>query len=121
METAKTYAVQIYSGTAFAFLSLLSIILYTDPYTAALSTHLVFYISLFFFSSGMAIVAGMIFRRIFGKRLYILSFWDSFRQGMLIGVLTVSAMLLQTQGLLYWWVVLGLVMFLAVIELLFSS
>lgn len=117
----KSHLTQIIAGTTLSLLSLVSIVLYTDPYSATLVTHSVFYLSLFFFGSGTAVMAGLGVRRLISQQLYVVSFFESFRQGLLIGVLIVSSLLLQSQGLLYWWVVLGLVLFLAVIELLFST
>lgn len=120
LALAKSHLSQIIVGTVLSLLSLVSIVLYTDPFTSGLVTHFVFYVSLYFFVSGVAIVLGMYIRRYIAPNLYATTFWESFRQGMFVGIMVVACMLLQAQGLLFWWIVLGLVLFLVVCELLFS-
>lgn len=120
-ETSKTHLLQILVGTVLSYISLTALIVYTDPYSATLTTHLFFYLSFFFAIAGTFTTLGMYARRVFSKGLYVQSFWISFRQGVLIGVLACASLLLQSQGLLVWWVFGGLVLFLTFVELFFIS
>lgn len=119
--TSKTYLIQIITGTLVSLVSFVSIILYTDPYTASLTTHLSFYSTLFFWTSGVFILIGIFLRKILKLDQTGQSIWVSFRQGLLLGVLVACSLMLQSQFLLYWWVIISLVLFLAVVEMIFVS
>lgn len=120
MAGAKSYLALILSGTVLAAFSLTTLILYTDPYKAGAFTHLLFYVSVFLVVTGAVTMLELAFRKRFSQAIYLINLGNSFRQALLIAVLITASLLLQAQGLLYWWVEAGLILFLAFLELFLS-
>ena len=118
LEKAKTQIILILFGTLLCLFSLGSIIAFTDPYSAGLLTHISFYLSLFLAVTGLFTVLGLGMRQRFVRgSIYLVNLSASFRQALLLGILVVTSLILQSQGLLLWWVELTLVLFLIFIEL----
>ncbi len=116
-KASKQHIVLIAVSTVMAGFSLCSIIFFTDPYKSGTFTHIFFYISLFLLSLGCFTILGIILREMLLKGLYIVNLSNSFRQAILISLLLCCSMLLQGQGLLYWWVELSLILLLTSVEI----
>ena len=118
LEKAKTHIILILVGTLLCLFSLGSIIAFTDPYNAGLLTHIFFYLSLFLAVLGLFTVLGLgIRQRFVSGGIYLINLSVSFRQALLLGILVISSLILQSKGLLFWWVELSLILFLVFIEL----
>jgi hypothetical protein len=119
-QPAKQHILLIGFSTLLAAFSLASIVFFTDPYTAGLLTHIFFYLSLFLTVLGISVIIGISIRQLLFSGLYITHMGQSFRQAVLISALVTSSLLLQSKGLLYWWVELSLILLLTFIEIFLS-
>ena len=100
--------------------SLASIINFTNPYTASKFTHAFFYLSLFLFVVGLTTLVGLTVRQIFSPKLFILNLRASFRQGLLLAILTIVSIGLLVARILFWWVELSLILFFLCVEVLLN-
>lgn len=107
-------------STLLAAFSLASIIVFTDPHSAGLATHIFFYLSLFLTCLGVFVILGLVGRQAFFPGLYINHLAQSFRQAILLSILITASFLLQGQRLLYWWVEASLILLLVFIEIFLS-
>lgn len=103
-------------STVLAAFSLASIINFTDPNSSSRITFAFFYLSLFLFSLGIFTLIGLGLRKALHGGLYVINLNNSFRQGLLLGLLVTVSFLLISLRLLFWWVELSLVLFLAFVE-----
>lgn len=120
LEKAKTHFIFLALGIILCGFSLFSIIRFTDPYTAGLVTHILFYLSLFLLCVGIFTLAGIVIRQQFFYGIYIANLITSFRQAILLGLLLSGSLYLQTKGLRLWWVELVFVLFLVTLEIFFN-
>ncbi len=104
-------------GTALCLGSLISVVYLSDPFTDGAMAHAFFYTSLFLTITGLFTVLGLVLRLKLGKGLYINNLAVSFRQAFLVGIFLIASLILLSQGLLFWWVELCLVLFLTFLEL----
>ena len=103
-------------STVLAGFSLGSIISFTDPTSSSWVTFSFFYASLFLLSLGLFTLLGLGLRQWLWPGLYIINLGNSFRQAILIAILIIVSFILLTKGLLFWWVELVLILFLAFVE-----
>ena len=106
----------IFFSTLLAAFSLGSIINFTDPGSASWLTFGFFYASLFLTTLGLFTLIGMGLRHWLSLGLYILDLRASFRQALLIALLIVISFWLLSVRLMFWWVELSLILFLAAVE-----
>ncbi len=100
--------------------SLGSIVNFTDPYSSSILTKIFFYISLFLFCQSLFSLLGLVIRQIFWPKLYIINLSISFRQAALLSFFIIASAILLTQGILFWWVALTLILFFASLEAFFN-
>jgi len=103
-------------STVLAAFSLGSIISFTDPASASWITLGFFYASLFLTALGIFTLIGMGLRHFLALGLYIANLSASFRQALLIALLIVISFWLLSVRLMFWWVELSLILFLAAVE-----
>ncbi len=116
-QTPKQQLVVIGLSTFLAAFSLGSIVTFTDPYSAGMLTHGFFYLSLFLVSLGLFTLIGLTLRQIFRQKVFVINLSNSFRQAFLVAVLITGSFGLQTQRLLFWWVLASLILFLLFVEI----
>lgn len=115
-QTTKHYLIPLLIGSLLAITGFVFTLIYTDPYQAGFLGHTIFYITLFLFTCGIFTLANLIIRKRFFPGIYSEIFKVSLRQGVLIGILISSLILLEASNLLFWWVGLTLILFLIAIE-----
>lgn len=120
LEKANTYNIFILIGTILSAFSLVSIVLFTEPNTAGNFIHLFFYVSLFLFITGLFTLIELFIRHKMGESLYLTRLGHSIRQSVFLSFLITAALFLQGHGLLFWWVLLSLVLFIIVLEIFLS-
>ena len=119
-ESPKNHIVLIGTGTGLSFFSIATIISFTEPETAGITTILLLYGSIFLFVAGLCSIIGFLIRQKYLTTLYTKNLQVSLRQGLLIGLLVTSSLALNANGLMIWWVGLTLILFLIVIEVFFN-
>lgn len=107
----------IIPSTALAAFSLISVLIFIDPFKASLFIFVIFYLSLFLVCLGLFTILGLILRKLFSKKIYIIQLSQSFRQAVLISLLITFSAFLQANNLLFWWVEISLVLFLIFFEI----
>ena len=106
-------------ATLLAGVCLAAILIYFDPTISGPLVFILFYLSLLITSTGIFTLIGLFIRRISQKRGFSLlpsrairQLEVSFRQGLLLAVILVAALILQSQRILAWWhliILVGLV------------
>lgn len=106
-------------ATLLAGACLAAILIYFDPTVSGSLVFILFYLSLLITSTGIFTLIGLFIRRISQKRRFPLlpsratrQLEISFRQGLLLAVILVAALILQSQRILAWWhliILVGLV------------
>jgi len=106
-------------STLLAGACLAAILIYFDPTISGPLVFILFYLSLLITSTGIFTLIGLFIRRISQKRRFpllpsraIRQLEVSFRQGLLLAVILVAALILQSQRILAWWhliILVGLV------------
>lgn len=101
---------------------LVAILIYYDPFASSWLIFLLLYLGLLISSASFFTLIGFFVRR-FSKKRKILSISQvthfletSFRQGILLAIILITALALQSQRLLYWWIILILVFLIFIIE-----
>lgn len=123
IQMLKTYQQQIYSiagATLLSGFSLASVIIFTDPEQASAVVFLFLYLSAFLFSFGFFTLLGLLLRRYLAPTMFVLNFYTSLRQALLVALLITLSLVLLGQHLLFWWVELSLVLLLISIEFFLS-
>jgi len=97
-------------ATLLAGVCLAAILIYFDPTISGPLVFILFYLSLLITSTGIFTLIGLFIRRISQKRRFpllpsraIRQLEVSFRQGLLLAVILVAALILQSQRILVWW------------------
>ena len=116
LKSPKHHILLLSLSTFLAAFSLASIITFTDPVQSTYLTYIFLYLSLFLFSVGFFTLIGISIRQLLFQGIYITNLGHSFRQGILLAVLISGSLILQAEGLLFWWVGLSLVLFLTLLE-----
>jgi len=98
---------------------LAAILVYFNPTASGPLIFILFYLSLLIASTGIFTLIGLLIRRISQKRRFplpisraIRQLEISFRQGLLLAMILVAALILQSQQILAWWhliILVGLV------------
>jgi len=106
-------------ATLLAGVCLVAILIYFDPTVSGSLVFVLFYLSLLITSTGIFTSISLFIRRISQKRRFpllpsraIRQLEVSFRQGLLLAVILVAALILQSQRILAWWhliILVGLV------------
>jgi len=112
----KTQILVIFISTCLAGFSLGSIISFTDPTTSSWITFSFFYLSLFLVALGLFTIIGVTIRQTLLSGVYIIHVRHSFRQALFLALLIIISLLLQSKGLLYWWVEASIILFFASLE-----
>lgn len=112
----KQHLILISFSTLLAAFSLASIINFTDPESGSLPTFAFFYFSLFLMLLGIFTLIGLGLRQKFISGHYVANLGNSFRQAIFLALMIVACLILMSKGLLFWWVALTLILFLASIE-----
>jgi len=114
--TLSVYLVGLIGATFLASACLVAILIYFDPTSSDLLIFILFYLSLFIAATGIFTLLGLFIRGISQKRRFPLPLSRavrqmevSFRQGFLLAVILVTALILQSQRILAWWHLLVLV------------
>lgn len=115
-HTTKQYLIPLLIGSMVAITGFIFVIIYTNPFLGGFPAHLAFYSTLFLSGTGIFTILNLIIRRRFFPGIYSELFKVSLRQGILIGILLTSLVLLEASNLLFWWVGLTLVLFLLALE-----
>lgn len=118
---SRSHLILIGFGTLLSAFSLGCIINFTDPYSAGLLTHLLFYLSFFMASLGLCTLIGLALRLRFQEGLYINHLAVSVRQAALVSILAVISLGLQAKGLLFWWVAATLFLFFLSLEVFINT
>ncbi len=110
------YLTGLVLATFLAGICLAAILVYFDPNSASALVLILFYLSLFIGITGLFTLIGLSIRRISQKRKFPLPLSRflrqlevSFRQGLLLSLVLISALILQSQRILAWWHLLVLV------------
>lgn len=110
------YLMGLILATLLAGICLAAILVYFDPISSSSLIFILFYLSLFISSTGLFTLFGLFIRRISQRRRFTLSVSQairrleiSFRQGLLLSIILVTALILQSQRVLAWWHLLVLV------------
>ncbi len=115
-HTTKQYLIPLLIGSLVAITGFVFVIMYTDPFQSGIPAHIAFYATLLLSVTGIFTILNLIFRKRFFPGIYSELFRTSLRQGVLIGILLSSLILLEAGNLLFWWVGLTLILFLIAIE-----
>lgn len=108
-------------GTLISLAGFVSIVFSTDPYTANPLVFLLFYLTFFLSVTGIMIVLGGSLRHKLVKSTRMDNYKINFRQGVIIGLLSVILLMLQSQKLFLWWVVLPVIIFFVLLEVFFNT
>lgn len=114
---------QIYSiigATLLSAFSLVSVVLFTSPAEASAITFSFFYLSVFLFSFGTSTLLGLGIRRWLTPKMFVLNFYISLRQALLVALLLVISLLLLGEHLLFWWLEASLILLLLSVEFFMS-
>ncbi len=114
------------AGLVFAVIlaggCLIAILLYLDPNSSNILTFILLYLSLLIALAGIFTLTGFLIRRISRRRstlpvkVAINNLEVSFRQGILLSIIFVIALILQSQRVLSWWYVLVLLILITSVE-----
>jgi len=114
--TLPVYLTGLILATLLAGICLAAILVYFDPTSSGFLIFILFYLSLFIGATGVFTLIGLFIRRISQKRRLPLpanravrQLEVSFRQGVLLSLILISALVLQSQRVLVWWHLLVLV------------
>lgn len=92
-----------------------------DPTQAGFAGFFMFYLTLFMALIGSLTLLGVLYRVLLLRRRNVLTreVRVAFRHAVLLSVVAIVSLALSGQGLLRWWVILGFVIFMSVLEYLF--
>lgn len=111
------YLVSMVFATLLAWGCLTVILIYLEPTAAQFPISILFYLSLFMAAAGALFFIGFSLRRISCRKGIILEqLHISFRQGILLAIILVGALILQSQRVLAWWNLLALVAVVGLLE-----
>ncbi len=103
--------------SAFSFASILN---FTDPFTASHTIFFLFYVNLFLLTFSGICLSSLGLKRWLWPKIFILDFSSSVRHGLLLAIFITSAVLLQVNGILFWWLEITMLILLIFLELLLS-
>lgn len=115
-KTPKSQLVFIVISTLLAGFSLASIVDFTDPFASSAIVKMFFYVSLFLLCLGLFTIIGLFLRQWLWPKLYVINLGHSFRQAVLVAILISVSLGIAAARLMFWWVELSLILFLASVE-----
>jgi len=107
--------------TVICWLAWAAVLFLVNPEETGLIGFILFYFSLFLAILGTASILGFVARARFRQGPVFKQVEVSFRQGVWLGMLAVSLLLLQETGLLRWWNGIFFFLFLVFLEFFFLS
>jgi hypothetical protein len=120
--TLKTYIWGIRIITLLSFSALVFLVIYVDPEKSAPIGATLFFLIAFFVLGGIFNLFLLFARRkLLGAELAAANVGLSFRQGILLSVMTIGILILQSFRVLVWWDALLVVAAVFLIELYFLS
>jgi len=120
--TLRQYLILMTISAVFCWIIWGFVLYFVDPTVAGIMGFVFFYFSLFLSLVGTLAVLGLLLRMKFGnEELVFKTVTTSFRQGILLGLLTIGGLILKSQKLLTWWNIIFLVLDLIVMEFFFMS
>ncbi|MFA7319819.1 MAG: hypothetical protein WC022_04475 [Parcubacteria group bacterium] len=120
--TLRAYIWGIRIVTLISFFALGAIIVYIDPQNSAWVGLALFYLAAFFGVSGIFnLLLLFIRRKLLGEELAADSVGLSFRQGILLAVITLGILIMQSFRVLVWWDALLVAAGAFIVELYFLS
>ncbi|MFH1867194.1 MAG: hypothetical protein ABIJ81_03905 [Patescibacteria group bacterium] len=120
--TLKQYLLLMFLGTLGAWAAWLTVIFYLTPESSGTLGLIFFYLSLFVAVVGTTTLIGFTFRYWLHKdEVVFRQVSISFRQGVLLGIVVILALILQAQRLLTWWNLGILLLALTIVEFFFLS
>ncbi len=111
---------QIFILTVSAILSafsLASILNFTDPYESGIAVFAFFYISIFLLAFSIFTLTVFLVKRWLWPHIYLNDLSASFRQGLIIALFLSILVILQLNGILFWWLEISLILFLVILEI----
>jgi hypothetical protein len=108
LQKASSHLIILAAASGLAVISICGIIFTTPPSAAGTLIFGYLYASVWLAIAGVLTIVGILVRKKFTSQLYALSLIGAIRQGVLVASLCVAALALQGQGLLSWWMGLGL-------------
>ena len=120
--TLRSYIWGIRTINLISLCALSLVIYFVDPEKSGWGGILSFYIALFFFLAGFFNLLLILLRKAgLGSEASIRGLRLSFRQGILLAVLSIGILILQSQRILFWWDALFIFGVVFIIELCFLS
>jgi len=117
------YLAGLVLATLLAGGCLSAILIYFNPNTSGILIFILFYLSLLITATGFFTLIGFFIRRFSRKRRgplpvrqAVRNLEVSFRQGMLLGIILIIALILQSQRILFWWNILLIVIVVGLVE-----
>lgn len=121
--SSAAYLSGLVLATLLALACSTAILVYFEPNQAGPAVFILLYLTIFFGSTGFLTIIGFIIRRFSRGARRPLSnshlayhLIASFRQGLLLSVILISTLILQSQRLLAWWNLLGIVIIVGLVE-----
>ena len=120
--TLRQYLILMTISAIFCWVIWAFVLYLIDPTGAGFLGFVFFYLSLFLSLVGTLAVLGLLLRMKFGnEELVFKTVTTSFRQAILLGLLTIGGLILKSQRILTWWNIIFLVLALVVMEFFFMS
>lgn len=113
----KHQIISLIGGTVISLAGLISIITAIDPYTANWMVFFFFYLTFLLALSGSLTLIGWLIRKRGTWGLFEDRFRHSVRQGLIVGLMATIMLILQSYGLLFWWVLIPILTFFILIEI----
>lgn len=102
--TLRSYLWGLRFSTFFIFCAWLGVLFFTDPEELGVLAFVLFYVTFFFFVSGVSVLTlTWLWRRMAQDVVTTAELGVSFRQGLLIGLLVSLILLMQQFQILVWW------------------
>lgn len=121
--TLRSYLVTMVAGTALAWTAVGLVITMTDPTESRSVVVGILYFAIFLALTGTLSICGFGLRVWLLKQHYFISrqVLIAFRQGILLAALLVIALILQSKGILTWWIGMLIVAAMTTLEFFFIT
>lgn len=116
----RGYVFLILTAVVLASIAFGSIINFTDPNQGRWYVFGGLYASVFVVVTGIVTLLGLLIRYRLIQDRFLPTLSVSLRQGILVGILFTSTLALQSKHLVLWWIELTILLFLVVVEALFT-
>lgn len=109
-------------ATLLCWGALALVVFFVDPEETTWVGIAIFYLALFFSVLGTAAIIGFGIRHLLRPRQFaFIQVKNSFRQAVWFAILVVVTLLLQSKGLISWWNLAVLIVFLGLVEMFWAS